>query len=406
MAQKRRTDGEGSLFLRGATWWLKAYLPDRPPIQKSTGVQETRRNWEQLLAAGTLNPPKAALDAARDIIARERNQAPLPREIATVTVGELLDDYLAYLEDRAKETQKRSVPEVAKYVHDVVLRPFFGGIRASRLTRADLNRFRKAREAKGISPHTVNRNLAQLRSALIRAAKTETGPKTYPWFEMTSEKSGVRQGFLVREGYEVLLAELPPSIRPLLITGYHIGIRRGELLKLTWDMVEQQRNVIAIPEWLGKKGARDVPIWGDMIQSLSAQRALRDRLYPAQSRVWFWHGRTGGHGERAGHPIVDFHDSWESAVARAHARAPELVPEGLLFHDLRRSAVRNMVHYVHLPESMAMRITGHTTRATFERYNIVGRREITLAADKLNTWWQQKEEPAPQPPKRRLAVVA
>ena len=86
-------------------------------------------------------------------------------------------------------------------------------------------------------------------------------------------------------------------------------------------------------------------------------------------------------------PVRDFRGAWYSLCERAGlgkfvAREIEKSKwEGLLFHDLRRSAVRNMVRRG-ISET-AMRLSGHKTRSVFSRYDITSLGDIEDAATKI-----------------------
>src|ERR1017187_5605494 len=56
--------------------------------------------------------------------------------------------------------------------------------------------------------------------------------------------------------------------------------------------------------------------------------------------------------------------------------------KGLLLHDFRRSSVRNLIRSG-VPRRIAMKISGHLTESTFERYNIVDSTDLHEAMAKV-----------------------
>jgi integrase len=166
------------------------------------------------------------------------------------------------------------------------------------------------------------------------------------------------------------------SLKCIFVLAYHVGNRKGALLQLKWPQIDFKNGVVRFIRMQNRKPVPlAAPIYGDMAEWLHRQKAYRDQHFPECEFVSFWYPidceidptfKTGHGGRRnePGSPIRTFYQSWKTAAG--NAGFPDL-----LFHYLRRSAIRNMVEKIGMSEKRAMVISGHKTRSCFERYHIV-----------------------------------
>jgi len=340
---RRRDNGAGHIYQRGKTWWVKIHVNGKPIYQSSGSTK--RKDAERL----------------RDRLLGQRHRGEIfggaPDK---VTLGELLDDFLK----NAKATVRDSTHYIYDKVVEANLRPYFGNLRAAKLTTKHLQEYRAKRLADKRSASTINRELALLRVAL-RLGQKCTPPKilNVPYFPMASEAGNVRKGFLSDEQYMAVLRELPDHLRAIFVVAYHTGVRLGELKRICWDQVDFTAGFINLNAGDTKSGTgRMVPILdGDMRIRLELAKKDRQVSFPNCQLVF----------SRAGEPIKDFRAAWQSACERAG------VPD-LRFHDLRRSAVRNM-RRAGVPQVVRMKISGHKTDSMERRYSIVDDDDLKIA---------------------------
>jgi integrase len=246
------------------------------------------------------------------------------------------------------------------------LKPAFGNIRVADFGTRHINQFIAERRRYGAANATVKRELAVVKRAFRIAAQNDPSLVVrIPHIPML-EEDNVRKGFLEYEQYVELRNQLPPALRALFVVGYYTGARVGELRSLHWEQVDLQAGRIVLdPGTTKNREGRTLPVYGEMLEWLRIERAIRDLQFPGSPFVFC----------RAGVSIKDFRGAWAQACKRAH------VP-GLLFHDLRRTAVRNMVR-AGIPEKVATQISGHKTRSVFDRYNIVSDRDLRDGTAKM-----------------------
>lgn len=238
----------------------------------------------------------------------------------------------------------------------------FGGKEAAGITTPRIKTYVQKRMKEKASNGTINRELAALKR-MFNLAVRSTPPKVtqVPYVPMLKE-APPRKGFFEHSEYLSLLVALPEPLQPVLVFGYRVGWRKEEILNLTWDQVDLVEGTVRIEAGDTKNEEARTIYLDDELKALFREQLAKRKV----DCPYVFH--------REGEKIKYFRKSWKSACAKA----------GLgdkIFHDLRRTAVRNMVR-AGIPERVAMMISGHKTRSVFERYNIVSPDDLRQAAER------------------------
>jgi integrase len=238
----------------------------------------------------------------------------------------------------------------------------FGTKMANELTSQDLEWYASRQQKEKYANASTNRVFQCLRRAYRFAGLTP------PKIELLDEDNR-RTGFAAAEQMEKLLAALPnDGLRDYVRFAWCTGMRKAEAASLKWSFIHD--NQLVVPAEYCKAGKPHViPISGPLVEIIErrrAARALKSNGGAAQLCEFLFH--------RDGLPIREFRKSWRTAARSAGCG-------NLLFHDLRRSAVRDMIRSG-VPQSVAMKITGHRTIAVFNRYDITASDDMTAALEK------------------------
>jgi integrase len=333
----------GMLYRRGNTWWAK-YCANGRPIYRSTKTSK--------------------VTAARRLLKRwEGNPTAYNPQEDRIRV----DDLLADLVNDYKVNGKRALGHVKRYKQR--LEKWFGGRRAVEITTADVRAYIAARQEAKLSNATINRHLSALKRAFNIAYKDGKLARK-PYIPMLAEEN-VRTGFFSEADYLALREMLPPRLRAPADFACTYGWRKGEVAGLTWDRVDLMAGTVRLdPEHSKNKRGRTIVLTAGLLETLKILRRQTSALEArtGQRIPWVFHHRNGTR-------IRDFRKAWDTACDKVGLA-------GRVFHDFRRTAIRNMTR-AGIPERVAMTISGHKTRSIFDRYDIVSESDLRDAARKL-----------------------
>jgi len=192
-----------------------------------------------------------------------------------------------------------------------------------------------------LSAASINRPLALLRHLLrIAAVQWEVIPKV-PVVRLEKEPEGHIRWLEPDEEARLLKAcaeSKNPDLLPIVTVALETGLRKGELLGLTWDRIDLSRGVIRLE--VTKSGKRrEVPMRQQVYGILSKHPE------PREGRVW---------------PDVDIRSAFETAVAKSGL-------ENFTLHSTRHHFASWFV--MRGGDLLALqKILGHRTLAMTQRY--------------------------------------
>lgn len=364
--------GNGRIFKRkhSSVWWI-AYC------HRGKEIRESAANAIREAAAkkrGKLT------DEVAEAIARKLLEKRL-REIANdreglkqfvgpqqdrLTVGDLLDA----LEADFKLRNLKSLNQTLGHLR--IVRTALGDLKAVGVSAATVSRYIEQQLTEGKTPATVNRRMTLLGEAFRLAVKRHL-ISSMPEIPKLREDNA-RRGFFEKAQIEAVLKNLPDYLKGFARFAYLCGWRKSEIASLQWADVDMLGRVIRLRSEHSKNGqGRVLALEADLWNVIAGQWTLREYERPDKTvgiSLLVFH--------RKGEPIGDIRKSWEPACKAAKV-------EGKLFHDLRRTAVRNMVR-AGVPERVAMAVSGHKTRAVFDRYNIVSEDDLRKAMERTQVY--------------------
>jgi integrase len=389
----KRSRGTGSIYQvpRSRFWYMK-YYRNGVPVVESTKQEDEKK------ALRVLNRAIAAVSSGDWL-------SPAERKITVAELWErLIEDYKMNERDNIKRVE-------AKW--RLRLGPFFGHLRATQVTTDLLTSYIVKYQGEGLTNATLNRDMSALQRAFSLAYKcTPRKVQQMPVFPNRLTEAPPRKGFVEQADYERLAANAGSLwMRALLATAYAFGFRREELLEMRAAQIDLIDKTITLYRGETKNGEpRLVKMTQDVFLLLAEcvrGKKSDDHVFTREGKpivdtrdAWARMCIAAGLGRfvcsECGEPATREKDRWKCDACDRMLNKDRVRYEGRIFHDLRRSAVRNMIR-AGVPERVAMAISGHKTRSVFDRYNIVSTNDLIEAARRIEEGQKSRtKSPVPE----------
>jgi integrase len=245
--EKRRSKTKG-IYKRGNVYWIRYAGLDGKIIRESSHSDKFKEADNLLIQR-------------RNEI-KTGNQPEIKRRIANHTFSELASQYEKWAErQRSFKSKKYLIKQLCDEFGTIPLRQFNTML---------LEQYQTQRLQNRNKPATANRLLATLKHMFTKAVEwemVEEGTLKRIRKVKFLEENNRRLRYLSKEECQELIKVCDPHLRPIVITAINTGMRKGEILSLTWDRVDLKHGFILLDNT--KNGERrEIPINGTLREAL------------------------------------------------------------------------------------------------------------------------------------------
>lgn len=357
-------------------------------LDKLKRAKEKVRYWVSYRLPGGKQKRQAigfSIDEARDadgkfrVLKRENRIFDIKPE-DTMTFNELTEWYL----DIEKVKSLSYYPQLGIYLRHFNER--FGHVQVGKVKPVDLENYQAWRKKEGYSDASVDNHIGAARSMINKAFENDlVGGEPVKSFRAVKKllkfNANARDKILTLDEFYRLLDKLPAHARPVVATAFWTGMRKREIMTLTWDKVDLKERLIRLdPEDTKDRDARKVPICDTLHEILKGiPRAVHD------NHVFL----------RAGKPFKEIVACLQRACRDAGIPYGRNEKDGFTLHDLRH-CFNTYARKAGVAQSVIMKITGHSTNSMFYRYNTIDESDARQAMVQMKGYFANVDQTVDQ----------
>jgi len=323
------------LYKRGNVWWM-TYVD-------ASGVQqwESTRSKSKTEAEYILSKLQVDVKEGKEPGILEQ----VKQKASKHTFEDLCKKYMAFCQNQ-KDYKNKS------YLIDQLKSEFIGKT-MRQITLLEVEEYQSRMQATDLKPATVNRRIACLKNMMKKAK--DWGMIEYDALLKIREVKQLKENnqrlrYLSIEECKNLIDHCADHIKPIVTFALNTGMRKGEILSLTWDRVDLQHDYILLRDSDVKNGCgRQLPI------NQQVKKVLREQLNQKRENVsYVFYNPIDGKN------YTGIYDSFINACNKSQI-------DDFHFHDLRHTfASQCVMNGVDIPT--LQKLLGHKTIQMTMRY--------------------------------------